>query len=312
MSDWASDAQLAIRQGPAALASILAVDGSTPRAAGTRMVVTPGAILGAIGGGNLELQVIRQARLLLQTPDARWRVQDYPLGPLLGQCCGGRVRMLIERLEPDDAGWLAEVSNRHQDAQAFTLRMTFGETGIVHAVLPDAEIPAPSAGGAQPGPGDTVDERHRPRTLDVLLYGAGHVGLALARTLETLPIRLRWRDTRPEFADRPEIGLVTEDEAIAMAGERREDEVVLIMTHDHALDYRLTAAALIGGRRFVGLIGSASKRARFLGRLRKDGLDDAALARLVCPIGRPDVPGKEPEVIAIAVAAQLLSMRGER
>jgi xanthine dehydrogenase accessory factor len=236
-------------------------------------------------------------------------VQDYPLGPLLGQCCGGRVRMLIERLEPDDSHWLVEVARRHRDSQPFTLRMTFGEVGIAHAVLPDADIPTPSARDAQPGPGDTVDERHLPRTLGVLLFGAGHVGLALARTLEPLPIRLRWRDTRPEYAERPDVDLVGEDTAVALAAEGPEDEALLVMTHDHALDYRLVAAALAGPRRFVGLIGSASKRARFISRLRKDGLDDAALARLVCPVGRSDIPGKEPEVIAIAVAAQLLSLR---
>ncbi|MDB5458289.1 MAG: hypothetical protein JWO72_30 [Caulobacteraceae bacterium] len=310
MRDWAAQAEQACRRGPAALAGVLAADGSAPRGAMTRMVVTPTGILGTIGGGNLEQQVIRQARLLLQDPRAHWRVQDYPLGPLLGQCCGGRVRLLIERLAADDADWLREVARRHRDAEPFTLRMTFGEAGIAHAVLPDAEVPPPSTRGAKPGPGETFDERHRPQTLGVLLFGAGHVGSALARTLEPLPVRLRWRDTRPEFAARPGVDLVSEAEAVVLAGEGPEDEVVLIMTHDHALDYRLTAAALAGGRRVVGLIGSATKRARFLARLRRDGLDDAALARLVCPIGRPDIPGKEPEVIAVAVAAQLLGLRG--
>jgi xanthine dehydrogenase accessory factor len=81
------------------------------------------------------------------------------------------------------------------------------------------------------------------------------------------------------------------------------------MTHDHALDYRLVAAALQGEARFVGLIGSATKRARFRSRLLKDGLDEAQLARIVCPIGLPGIAGKEPAVIAASVAAQLLGLR---
>ena len=83
---------------------------------------------------------------------------------------------------------------------------------------------------------------------------------------------------------------------------------VLILTHDHALDYRLVAAALRGPAAFVGLIGSATKRARFLARLERDGFDAAARVRLTCPIGLPGITGKAPEVIALATLAQLLTL----
>ncbi len=75
------------------------------------------------------------------------------------------------------------------------------------------------------------------------------------------------------------------------------------MTHDHALDYRLARAALSGPARFIGLIGSHTKRARFVSRLDADGID---VTRLTCPVGLPGITGKEPAVIAAAVAAQLL------
>ncbi len=94
----------------------------------------------------------------------------------------------------------------------------------------------------------------------------------------------------------------------AGAAEASEASAVVIMTHDHGLDYRLTAAALGGRARFVGLIGSATKRARFLKRLADDGIDSG---RLTCPIGLPGIPGREPEVIAIATLAQLLMLRDE-
>ena len=82
---------------------------------------------------------------------------------------------------------------------------------------------------------------------------------------------------------------------------------MLILTHDHGLDYALTAAALAGGRfGYLGLIGSKTKRARFMSRLRDDGVSEAALARLTCPIGLPVLRSKAPEVIAVSVAADLL------
>uniref|UniRef100_UPI0030D738E7 XdhC family protein n=4 Tax=Pseudomonadota TaxID=1224 RepID=UPI0030D738E7 len=84
---------------------------------------------------------------------------------------------------------------------------------------------------------------------------------------------------------------------------------ILVLTHDHGLDYRLTAAALRSRACFIGLIGSQTKRARFLSRLRGEGFGDDDLSRLTCPIGLPGVTGKEPEVIAIAALAQILSLR---
>jgi xanthine dehydrogenase accessory factor len=93
---------------------------------------------------------------------------------------------------------------------------------------------------------------------------------------------------------------------VACAGSAGADAAVVILTHDHGLDYRLTAAALASPARYVGLIGSRTKRARFLSRLDRDGIDHA---RLTCPIGMPGVVGKEPEVIAIATLAQLLTLR---
>jgi xanthine dehydrogenase accessory factor len=99
--------------------------------------------------------------------------------------------------------------------------------------------------------------------------------------------------------------LAEEGAMIECARTAPSDAAILIVTHDHAFDYRLTAAALSGQARYVGLIGSATKRARFLSRLAADGVESA---RLVCPIGLPAIAGKEPAVIAIAVLAQILSL----
>eukprot|EP01042_Synura_sphagnicola_P024356 gene24356-31172_t len=80
---------------PVAMISVLASEGSAPRGAGTRMLVTADACDGTIGGGQLEFRAVQQARAVLAYPPGTWRVQDYPLGPLLGQCCGGRVRGVV-------------------------------------------------------------------------------------------------------------------------------------------------------------------------------------------------------------------------
>jgi xanthine/CO dehydrogenase XdhC/CoxF family maturation factor len=99
--------------------------------------------------------------------------------------------------------------------------------------------------------------------------------------------------------------LADEEAMAACAGSADSDTAVVILTHDHGLDYRLTAAALASEALYVGLIGSETKRARFLSRLAKDGVD---ATRLTCPIGLPGPRGKEPEVIAIATLAQLLML----
>jgi len=83
--------------------------------------------------------------------------------------------------------------------------------------------------------------------------------------------------------------------------------LIVVMTHSHALDLGIVAAALSAGRfGFVGLIGSSTKRARFLSQMRAAGLSEAGLARLVCPIGVPGLESKDPAVIAASTAAQLL------
>ena len=145
----------------------------------------------------------------------------------------------------------------------------------------------------------------RPRP--VLMFGAGHVGMAVARVLEPLPFALDWYDNRGEFA-RDGVVLAGEDALVRAIADAAPQAAVLILTHDHALDYRLAQAALSRELALVGVIGSVTKRARFLSRLAAAGLGEAARARLVCPVGLAGIVGKAPAVIAIAIAAQLLAL----
>ncbi|HEV2818691.1 MAG TPA: xanthine dehydrogenase accessory protein XdhC [Allosphingosinicella sp.] len=290
MADWTAQAREALRRGPAALVTILATEGSAPRGPGARMVVTASGLAGTVGGGRLEYLATEQARKMLALAPGSWRVQDYPLGPLLGQCCGGRVRLMVEHLEsvPESEGPFA-VTLREK------VRREPGQDGERLG----ARGPLPVSGTCFVEPAET-------EMLPVTMFGAGHVGRAIAARAPGLPLHLAWHDSRPEAAETPGVVLADEDAMVACAAAAPEDAAVVILTHDHGLDYRLTAAALGSRARFVGLIGSQTKRARFVSRLGKDGVDHA---RLTCPIGLPGISGKEPEVIAIATLAQLLALR---
>ena len=286
---------------PAALVSVLATEGSAPREAGTRMLVTRDHLRGTIGGGALEHQAVAQARAILAQPPGAWRVQDYPLGPLLGQCCGGRVRLLVEHVDPAALGWTAAAGDG-------AILVTTLDTRVTRHLDPTAEPAPPSARGARPAAGARLVERLGQRSRPLYLFGAGHVGQAIARRLTGLPLRLAWFDPRTELEGIDGLTIVPPDGLTDCVNDAPADAAMLILTHDHALDYALTRVALRRAPAFVGLIGSATKRARFLSRLAGDGVDEAARARLTCPIGVAGVTGKEPDVIAVAALAQLLAL----
>jgi xanthine dehydrogenase accessory factor len=292
MADWTDQARDALRQGPAALVTILATEGSAPRGPGARMVVTETGLSGSIGGGRLERQAMAQARSILALAPGSWRVQDYPLGPLLGQCCGGRVRLLVEHLEsvPESDGPFEVTLSERVERRPLN-----GRAG--EAIGARGPLPVAGARFLEPVESDS---------LPLYLFGAGHVGRAIAARAAGLPLHIAWYDSRPEMAETSGVVLADEEAMAAQAAQAPAGAAVVIMTHDHGLDYSLVAAALAGRARFVGLIGSKTKRARFLKRLAADGV---AAARLTCPIGLSGISGREPEVIAIATLAQLLMLR---
>ena len=149
------------------------------------------------------------------------------------------------------------------------------------------------------------------------LYGAGHVGRAIVRLLDALPCRVTWIDEREaEFPAEPSAAHIQRLCVEPVEAEVRQAPAgafYLVLTHSHDLDQAITAAIL---RRadfgFLGLIGSATKRARFLHRFQARGVPAESLARLTCPIGLPGIAGKQPELIALAVVAQLLHVAAAR
>lgn len=251
MAAWLDALAAAERENqPAVLVTVLAAKGSTPREAGAKMVVSADGLAGTIGGGNLEFQCEAAARTLLGAGAEGPSTRDFPLGPALGQCCGGHVTVLFEVL--------------------------------------------------------------RPPRLQIALFGAGHVGKALVRLLADLPCRVDWIDSRPEALPAtlpPNVLAVRATHPEQMVAALPPNSMVLVMTHDHQLDFEIVAAALQrADLAVVGLIGSDTKRARFLSRLARLGITGE---KLLCPIGLAGIGGKEPAVVAVSIAAQILQLQPE-
>jgi xanthine dehydrogenase accessory factor len=212
------------------------------------------------------------------------------------------VRLLVEHVDRAALGWLAEA------AEGRVLVSELGEHGIARWVS-DGPATAISARGDKPGVGARLAERIGGYRRPLYLFGAGHVGQAIARHVQGLPVRLAWFDVRAEFGAMGGVAVVPESAIEQCVAEAPDEAALVILTHDHALDYRLTLAALVRTPlAFTGLIGSQTKRARFLSRLARDGVSAEARGRLTCPIGLPGVTGKEPDVIAVALLAQVLQL----
>jgi xanthine dehydrogenase accessory factor len=289
-------------EGAAALITLAETAGSAPREAGARMVVrSSGGFYGTIGGGELERQALDEARAALAAGRGPARRRSVALGPELGQCCGGRVVWRVETFDKRDLAALAPLSAAEREGP-FVALARLGGDGRVERRLGDA----PEDGEQREAFGEA--------TTPVFLFGAGHVGRALALALAPLPFAVRWIDPRrdefPKLAP-ANVTLVAAADPPAELAAAPDGAFVLAITHSHALDLAVVAEALRQDRfAYVGMIGSMTKRARFLSQLRAAGIAEARVAKLVCPIGVPGIVGKEPAVIAAAVAAQLLMARG--
>lgn len=252
----------------AVLVTVQSHRGSVPREAGAWMAVFADQVLGTVGGGHIEWQALQEARRMLALAGPA-QLRRYPLGPALGQCCGGEMHLRYEHVSALD--------------------------------LPALRLRQAEQAAAWPL---------------VVLFGGGHVGRALMAVLQTLPLRLQWVDSREEIFP-PDVPARVQCEhsqpVHAAVSSLPAGAHVLIMSFSHAEDLDVVAACLQRQRDradvpFIGLIGSRSKWATFSHRLLARGFSEAELAGVTCPIGVAGIVGKEPEVIAVAVAAQLLQV----
>jgi len=299
--------------------------GSTPRECGVRMIVESEGIVGSIGGGHLEYIAIEKARALLAAGPSAPVLETFQLGPALGQCCGGVATLLFEPVpEPEPLARSPNVIVTGPIGGTGACRRRQAALGERPADLPAAVA---DALGALAEPGATALVRldstadgpayflMRPTLPDPALYlfGAGHVGQALVRCLDGLPFAVHWIDSRSAVFPTvlpANVRAIETAAPAAIAAEAEADSLFLIMTHSHQLDFDILHAIMRrGDAGYVGLIGSATKRARFERRLLARGVSAARVEQLVCPIGLAGIGGKSPAEIAVATAAQLLSVR---
>ena len=284
-----------VTHGP--LTRILIADhkGSTPRDAGTSMLVWADGQSGTIGGGALEQQVTDFAR----TVDKPTAI-NIPLGPALGQCCGGNVVVVFEPFS---------IKTLPTDAEAYIRRIN-GESDRPLALKKLRKSIHNS--GQNPAlvwlDGWLFEPLSNPKT-SLWVYGAGHVGRAIVDTFDGLPFDIKWVDTSadrfpsyiPPHADR----LIANKPTNVV---RYAPDIAhhVVLTYSHALDLDLCHAILSRPFSTLGLIGSATKHARFSSKLIDLGHTSAQISRIICPIGQRQL-GKTPKAIAIGLATELLS-----
>lgn len=233
------------------LVTVIDTGGSTPRLAGSIMAVLESSFHGTIGGGAFEQIVLEKARSLLSGGGQSARFATH-LTRDLGMCCGGRMEVFMQRIEPKPTLWI---------------------------------------------------------------YGAGHVGTALALTANGAGFAVQVVDERAEWADAgrfPEAVSVhdADPEDFARATPPGSQDFVVVVTHSHPLDEALTRSFLLqpGPPKYLGLIGSKGKWARFAKRLEARGVPVDRLAAVRCPVGL-NIGAQTPEEIAISVVAELIQRR---
>ncbi|WP_282288518.1 xanthine dehydrogenase accessory protein XdhC [Pseudomonas sp. PS02302] len=239
---------------PCVLITVADEQGSTPREAGTKMLVGREEQHLTIGGGHLEYRAVEIAREMLAAGTRQPRLERFSLAASLGQCCGGVTTLLFEP----------------QLAQ---------------------DVP-------------------------VIVFGAGHVARALVPLLAGLPCAVRWVDSRAqEFPAVLPAGVekCLTDEPVDEVARMPAGAYYIVMTHNHPLDLELADAILArGDHGYFGLIGSRTKWAKFRHRLAARGHGADRLATVRCPLGLPEVQGKLPLEIAIAVAGEVIAHYGRQ
>jgi xanthine dehydrogenase accessory factor len=338
MSRWIDSLRALEKTGePAMLVTVMDVRGSAPRECGAKMLVTASELIGTIGGGQLEYQCARIAceRLANAAATAAF-VQRFPLGSNCGQCCGGVVEALFENVTA--AAWIPELLSLYDERVPCVLATAITGEGAAQKLLVSAQkcrayeasssgiqetvanaarqMLAEHASGAKrlrlkaPEHVSLLLEPVMSSSFNLALFGAGHVGSAVVATMAGLDCNVRWIDSRRDiFPDKVPANVTClesespQREVAAMAA----NAFYLVMTHSHPLDFEICSQILARGDfAYCGLIGSVSKRRRFEKLMRKQGMPDAVLNRLTCPIGIPGIDSKKPEAIAIAIAAELL------
>ena len=259
-----------LKQGAAVLVTVTATRGSVPRDVGAWLAASVDRFVGTIGGGRLELDALALAEEILKSHLAGQQTPALERRFALGPSLG---------------------------------QCCGGEVHLRFELVRASDAPA-------------LVTRLAPRYWSLGLFGGGHVGQALVQVLERLPFDVTWVDSRDGVVPQQvpaNVRCEHSDPVQAAVADLPPGTRVLIMSFSHAEDLDIVAACLNrqrgqGDLPYIGLIGSHTKWATFSRRLAERGFTEAELAHVTCPIGVPVVKDNRPEIIAVAVAAQLLQV----
>lgn len=305
--------------------------GSAPQRNGAKMIISQSGQWGTIGGGNLEYHAATEARnMLMQRKSAQAaRVEKVSLGGDFSQCCGGAVTLVFQSYDVASLGLLSQLQGSQGEQLLLTPANGEAEapqmldSAALHTMLKPFQkeeeletflvCPESSALILKYGGKLYMLEKTAETRIPLLLFGAGHVGQAVARAILPLSFSLCCFDSRERisFNSLPDNVQVNWNANVVAEAERAAPgSWVLVMTHDHGQDFDIVQAMLERNDfGHLGLIGSKTKFMRFQHRLRDAGIAQSAIDRVNCPIGLAGIRGKQPAIIAASVAAQLLVVR---
>ncbi|MEB3753419.1 xanthine dehydrogenase accessory protein XdhC [Acinetobacter sp. MD2(2019)] len=311
LNGWANDER------PMVLVSVVRADGSTPREVGASMLLRFDSQQqwqqsDTIGGGHLEFQAIDIAQAMLTGSEPRIRfVERFNLSARLGQCCGGVMWLLFEKIAPSKDDLLA-YHQAWQTGQTIvrSTRLDQASTWHIGTHQPLHSTPKFDQSNTAWQWTQTV----QPYAMRVMIFGAGHVGEAIVRCLLPIGVQITWVDNRDDIFPQDvqnQVRCISSDVPEAEITHFDRSGAILILTHDHQLDLQLCFEALKPTQQpfaYVGMIGSKSKRAIFEKRMQARGYTETELQRLVCPIGIDGITSKQPAIIAVSVVADLLQL----
>lgn len=306
------------------LVTVVRADGSTPREVGATMLLRfdpqqKWQQSDTIGGGHLEFQAIEIAQAMLIGQEQRTRfVERFNLSARLGQCCGGVMWLLFEKIQSMAQNTISDEFQLRACYQAWQtgqsiLRRISSDAASTWQVGADPAV-------SMPPEFDQTDtywywtQLIQPYAMSVMIFGAGHVGEAIVRCLLPIGVQITWVDNRDDIFPldlMDQVHCISTDVPEAEITHFERTGAILILTHDHQLDLQLCFEALKPTQQpfaYVGMIGSKSKRAIFEKRMQARGYDHRQLQRLICPIGIEGIHSKQPAIIAVSVVAELLQI----
>ncbi|MGC6517003.1 MAG: xanthine dehydrogenase accessory protein XdhC [Candidatus Puniceispirillaceae bacterium] len=298
---WPAIVSEALQNGqPVCRIIIASVKGSSPRETATYMFVTASDQKGTIGGGTLEYEAVHFARNTLKDlPQSGFvrHLQDVALGPDLGQCCGGNVKLVFEAFAPSV---MSDIQALMTDTPSAFVHDLSGQS--LPAIAPRTDKSAGLSGHHLYMP----DQNH---PVPLYIYGAGHVGRALINVTHSLGLKRIWIDTdKKRFPDNVpgDVTIVPAKDMSVIASHAPQGAFHIVLTYSHAMDEAIIASLLskaVFGQ--VGLIGSKTKKARFTKRLQTAGISSDMISKMHCPVGLAAIGDKSPPHVALSIAGQI-------